>query len=180
MNLNRDGVLSVPSISISTPVTREAIIQPLPITNSAPGTVTVGPSGGVKSFGFDGGASTEELFYHLDVQHDYVTGTNVIFHVHWTPATATGGDVKWQLEYQWVEAGTTWPAPTLASVVTAAGTTAWADKRSDITISGTGHTYNSRILIRLFRNPTDAADTYAGDAVLTSVGLHYSANIGQP
>ena len=179
-SVDRFGKMVATAISISTPVTREAIIQPLPITNSAPGVVTVGPSGGVKSFGFDGGASTEELFYHLDVQHDYVSGTDMIFHVHWTPSTATEGDVKWQIEYQWVEAGGTWPAPTAASSTVAAGTVAWADKRADFTISGTGHTYNSRILFRLFRNPADVADTYAGDAVLTSVGLHYSANIGQP
>lgn len=160
-------------------IVREAIIQPLPITNSAPGVVTV-VSGGVKSFGFDGGASTEELFYHLDTQHDYIAGTDMVFHIHWVPATGAGGNVKWQIEYQWVEGGAVWPAPTAASVVTAAGTTAWADLRSDLTISGTGRTYNSRLLIRLFRNPVDAADTYAGDAVLTSVGLHYSANPGQP
>ena len=162
-----------------TSVQREAIIQPLPITNAAPGVVTV-VSGGMKSFGFDGGASTEELFYHCDVQHDYIAGGDMIFHVHWMPATATGGDVKWQIEYQWVEAGATWPAPTTLAGTTAAGTTAWADKRTDFTIPGAGHTYNSRIMVRLFRNPVDAADTYAGDAVLSSVGMHYQADPGQP
>ncbi len=162
-----------------TSVTREAIIQPLPITNSAPGVVTV-VSGGMKSFGFDGNTVTEELFYHCDVQHDYIAAGDMIFHVHWMPATATGGDVKWQIEYQWVEAGATWPAPSTLTGTTAAGTTAWADKRTDFTIPGAGHTYNSRLMIRLFRNPTDAADTYTGDAVLSSVGMHYQADPGQP
>ena len=160
-------------------VTREAIIQPLPITNAAPGAVTV-VSGGMKSFGFDGGASTEELFYHCDVQHDYIAGGDMVFHVHWMPATATGGNVKWQIEYQWVEDGATWPAPTTLTGTTAAGTTAWSDKRTDFTIPGVGKTYNSRLMVRLFRNPADAADTYAGDAVLSSVGMHYQADPGQP
>ena len=160
-------------------VTREAIIQPLPITNAAPGAVTV-VSGGMKSFGFDGGASTEELFYHCDVQHDYIAGGNMVFHIHWMPATATGGNVKWQIEYQWVEGGATWPAPTTLTGTDAAGATAWADKRTDITIPGAGRTYNSRLMVRLFRVPTDAADTYAGDAVLSSVGMHYQADPGQP
>lgn len=162
-----------------TSVTREAIIQPLPITNSAPGTVTV-VSGGMKSFGFDGNTITEELFYHCDVQHDYIAGGDLIFHVHWMPQNATGGNVKWQIEYQWVEAGATWPAPSTLAGTTAAGTTAWADKRTDFTIPGTGHTYDSRLMVRLFRNPTDAADTYTGDAVLSSVGMHYQADPGQP
>lgn len=160
-------------------VTREAIIQPLPITNAAPGAVTV-VSGGMRSFGFDGGASTEELFYHCDVQHDYIAGGDMVFHVHWMPATATGGNVKWQIEYQWVEGGATWPAPTTLTGTDAAGATAWADKRTDITIPGAGRTYNSRLMVRLFRVPTDAADTYAGDAVLSSVGMHYQADPGQP
>jgi len=178
-DLHVTGDLTTDSISIGTPVTREAIMQSLPITNSAPGVVTV-VGGGMKSFGFDGGTTTEELFYHVDVQHDYKAGTDMVFHVHWTPATATGGDVKWQIEYQWVEGGAVWPTPSTSTSTAAAGTTAWADKRADFTLSGTGHTYNSRLLFRLFRAPTDAADTYTGDAVLTSVGMHYQADIGQP
>jgi len=162
-----------------TSVTREAIIQPLPITNSAPGVVTV-VSGGMKSFGFDGNTVTEELFYHCDVQHDYIAGGDLLFHVHWMPATASGGDAKSHIEYQWVEAGATWPAPSTLTGTTAAGATAWADKRTDFTIPGTGHTYNSRLMVRLFRNPVDAADTYTGDAVLSSVGMHYQADPGQP
>jgi hypothetical protein len=56
-----------------------------------------------------------------------------------------------------------------------AGRVAWADKRSKVTVSGSGHTYNSRILLRLYRTPT-GDDTYPGDAALSSVGVHYSAN----
>lgn len=167
------------AVVTSVAVTREAIIQPLPITNSAPGVVNV-VDANMKSFGFDGGASTEELFYHCDVQHDYIAGGDMVFHVHWMPATAAGGDVKWQVHYQWVEAGATWPAASPLSSTVAAGSVAWADKHADITLPGAGHTYNSRIMIRLFRNPVDAADTYGGDAVLSSVGMHYSASPSQP
>lgn len=158
-------------------VTREMIIQPLPITNAAPGVVTVGPSGSIKSFGFDGVTQVEELFYHIDVQHDYVAGTDVVLHVHWMPSTNGAGDVVFQWDYQWVEAGGTFPAPTnVACPAVAAGGTAWVDKRSEVTISGAGKTYNSRLLLRLFRDPANAGDTYGADAVLSSVGVHYSAN----
>jgi hypothetical protein len=159
----------------SNTVTREMIIQPLPITNSDPDVVTF-VSGSMRSFGFDGGTLEEELFYHVDLQHDYIAGTDIVLHVHWAPATNSGGDVVFRWDYQWTEAGGTWGAPTAtACAAVAAGATAWADKRSEVTISGAGHTYNSCLLLRLYRTPT-GTDTYAGDAVLSSVGVHYSAN----
>ncbi len=160
-------------------VQRELVIQPLPITNAAPTVVNV-VDANMKSFGFDGATQVEELYYHIDVQHDYVPGTDVGFHAHWMPATAAGGNVRFQVYYQWVEGGGTFPAATLvAPAAVAAGTTAWADKRTDFVLSGAGHTYNSRIMIRLFRDPTDGTDTYGGDAVLSSVGAHYTANPAQ-
>ncbi len=164
------------NLSASANVTREFIIQPLPITNAAPGTVNV-VDANMKSFGFDGNASTEELFYHVDLQHDYVAGTDIIVHVHWMPSTANAGNVRFQWYYQWVEEGGTFTAATLgAPTAVAAGGVAWADKRTDFTISGAGKTYNSRLLLRLFRDPTDGTDTYGDDAVLSSVGVHYTAN----
>ncbi len=165
-------------LTTTTNLVREAIIQPLPITNSAPDVVNV-VDANMKSFGFDGNTTTEELFYHCDTQHDYLAGGDMLFHVHWMPATATGGNVRWQIHYQWVEAGGVFPAASLLGTTTAAGTTAWADKVTSFTIPGTGHTYNSRLMIRLFRDPTDALDTYTGDAVLSSVGMHYAADPGQ-
>lgn len=156
-------------------VTREMIIQPLPITNSDPDVVTF-VSGSMLSFGFDGGVAEEELFYHVDLQHDYIAGTDIILHVHWAPSTTATGDVIFRWDYQWTESGGTWGAPTaVACPAVAAGGVAWSDKRSEVTVSGSGHTYNSRMLLRLYRTPT-GSDTYADDAVLSSVGVHYSAN----
>lgn len=158
-------------------VTREMVIQALPITNAAPGVVTLGPSGSMRSFGFDGVNQIEELFYHIDLQHDYVAGTDVIPHVHWAPSTNGTGDVVFRFDYQWVEGGASWPAPTTVSCpAVAAGGTAWADKRSEVTISGAGKTYGSRLVLRLYRDPTDPNDTYAADAVLSSIGVHYTAD----
>jgi hypothetical protein len=173
-------VASDGTIQVAPTITREAIIQSLPITNAAPGVVNV-VDANMKSFGFDGGTQVEELFYHVDLQHDYVDGSDFIFHAHWMPATATGGNVRFKCHYQWVENGGVFPAATLVEpTAVAAGTTAWADKRTDFTFSGAGKTYSSRIMIRLFRDPGDAADTYAGDAVLSAVGGHYTANPIQP
>jgi hypothetical protein len=122
----------------------------------------------------------KELFFAVDFQHDYIAGGDIIAHGHWLPATGAGGNVKWQAESMWVEAGGVWDTTALSSSTVAAGTVAKADKRFDITLSGTGHTYNSRLVIRIFRDSADAADTYAGDAILPVFGVHYQADPGQP
>jgi hypothetical protein len=43
-------------------------------------------------------------------------------------------------------------------------------------ISGVGLKIGTIIRFRLFRNPGDAADTYAGDALLFQAGIHYEAD----
>lgn len=155
-------------------VTREMIIQPLPITNADPDVVTF-VSGSMRSFDSTG-RGRGRAFYHVDLQHDYKADTDIILHVHWAPSTTATGDVIFRWDYQWTESGGTWGAPTaVACPAVAAGGVAWADKRSEVTVSGSGHTYNSRLLLRLYRTPT-GSDTYADDAVLSSVGVHYSAN----
>ena len=161
-----------------TSVTREPSVTLLALTANAPSDVTI--AGGVRAYGFPGTGTMKELFFAVDFQHDYIAGGNIIAHGHWLPATGAGGDVKWQTEAMWVEAGGVWDTTELSSSIVAAGTVAKADKRFDITISGTGHTYNSRLVIRIFRDSADAADTYTGNAILPAFGVHYQADPGQP
>lgn len=158
-------------------VTREAVVRRLPGdgTSEPPLGNWVDANMQVPYWG-NAAPTVNHAYFAIDTDHDYVAGTDMVFHIHWGPTTAAGGDVKWQAYVQWQEAGGTWSPATLVSVTTAAGTTAWADKRSDITISGAGHTYNSRVLIHLFRDRNDAADTYEAPVGELSVSAHYSAN----
>lgn len=155
---------------------RELNIHVSSINNSAPAVADF-VNANMKAYQFSGAAQTDRLYGFADLQHDYADGTDLILHIHWAPATATGGNVKWQFYVQWVEVGETWSAPVLYSVTTAAGTTAWADKVSGITIPGAGHTYNSRLRVQFFRDPTDAADTYTGGASITALGCHYQSKM---
>jgi hypothetical protein len=164
------------TLGIPATVTREMQIQSLPITNADPDVITLGPSGSLKTFGFDGGTQVEELFYHVDVNHDYKAGTAVNPHAHWVQASNGTGTVVFSFDVLWVQTGgaivapTTYPCPAIN-----ANGTAWAaEQRSDCTVPGTDKTYNSRLCLRLYRDPT--LDTYTGDVALTSVGVHYTAD----
>jgi hypothetical protein len=158
--------------------TREANIHFLPLTNNAPPVVNF-VDANMKAWGFNGATQVQDLFSSIDMQHDYIAGTDLDLHIHWAPSTGTGGNVKWQFYVQWTEMSGTWAAATLYTTTVAAGSTAWVSGVASVTIPGTGHTYNSRLMIRLVRDPTDAADTYADPACVTAIGCHYSTDIGQ-
>lgn len=124
---------------------------------------------------FDGNATSEELFGAIELPHSYKEGSNITIHIHWMPTTTGSGNVKWNVDYQWVNAGDTFgnSVTTVSSTVAASGT-AWDGTNTDIaTLTGTGKTISSHLMFRLYRNPGDAADTYTSDAALIAFGVHY-------
>lgn len=145
------------------------------------------PSAGAPTYGtydtssiempfFDGATLTQSLHGGTEMQHDYYEGTAITPHVHWTPDDATAGNVKWQLEY-WIKLGSTTIASGTLTVTSAATGTAWDEIRADFpTISGTGLVIGAQILFRIFRDPTDAADTYTGDAGIFTFGFHHQVD----
>ena len=129
----------------------------------------------IKVRGFDGSAITESLFGGAEYPHKAKVGADISFHVHWAPTTNAAGSVKWQLAYVWVNVDGTATAETVISVTQASSGTAWAmHKIAFPTVSGAGKGFSSQIGIRLFRNPTDVADTYPDDAAICfTFGFHY-------
>lgn len=129
----------------------------------------------IKLRGFIGsGLTVQEGWGSLELVHDYKENTDIIPHVHWVPQTATAGDVKWQLEYVWLNRDGVASIGTVISVTVAAGGTAWLEKRTSFSaISGSGKGIGSRFTFRLFRDPADAADTYIDYAGLLDFGIHY-------
>lgn len=130
------------------------------------------------TYAFDGGALTEKLYGTIELAHDYYEGTDVEFHIHWAPTTANTGNVVWQIYWTWQNAGSTFSASTLATATaTAAGGTAWVSKYISVaTLSGTGKTINSHIVFQVFRDPSNAGDTYPDDAALIQIGIHYQSD----
>lgn len=125
---------------------------------------------------FDGSATTQQLFAGTELQHDYWEGSDFHFHVHWAPTTAAAGNVKWNIDYTIERDGTgTIDSGTLSETDSADGT-AWLPKRTDFStsVSGASFKVEDQIAIRLYRDPSDVADTYAADAVLAfTFGYHY-------
>lgn len=145
---------------------------------SSPDLINVLASGGIYTLAFNGAATTEEVHGALDMPHGYLEGSDVKFHIHWMPTTANAGNVKWQIEYSWIDPGSVFPNPATINAVGAAGGTAWNHNEDDFTIiSGIGKTIGTSMIFRLFRDPTDGSDTYGNDAALIQVGLHIQVDV---
>lgn len=78
------------------------------------------------------------------------------------------------MEYSIANVDGTFGAPTTIAVTDATDATAWKHLFASFpVISGSGLTIGAIVMFRLFRDPTDAADTYGSDACLISFGIHY-------
>lgn len=151
----------------------------VPVSALAPGAtaadpIIYGPAGSVRIRGFDGGVTLESMDFCAQLPHGYKEGTDIQPHVHWCPTTNAAGNVIWNLDYYWLDIGSTIPVlTTINTGAVAAGGTAWKHLKSDLpVISGTGKLISSMLMCRIFRDPV-GSDTYPDDAGLLEIDFHY-------
>ena len=116
---------------------------------------------------------TNELHGSFEIIHDYKEGTDLHPHLHWYATTTGAGDVRWGLEYSVENATGTVVTGTIYTNCTAPGVAWQGNICSFPNITGTGIDIGSQFHFRLFRDGTDAADTYASGAAIATVGVHY-------
>lgn len=147
-------------------------LQASPTGASAPDLVNWN-STGIFAYGFDGLATSEQLFGNCEYNHQFKEGANIYPHVHWAPTTNGAGNVKWNLSVVWDNVGEGPSTVITTSVTQAASGTAWRPQTAVFpTVSGVSKKINSQLQFRLWRDPGDAADTYAADAVIQTFGFH--------
>lgn len=123
-------------------------------------------------------ASEKEVFYTVQMPHSWAQ-TAIYIHVHWVPAVAdTTATPRWGLEYTWAEPGVTFGNTTIiyatGNVQNEADLTAnrhYITAFAAITPTTSQDGYSSILICRLFRNSSDAADTY--NAASNKCGLLY-------
>lgn len=149
---------------------------------TAPSYKAFGPSGNLQALMFEAGHH-DEVFFEIQMPHNWKEGTDIHPHVHWTPTTADAGNVVWDLDYSWANIDGTFGAPsTMATDARAAGGTAWVHKMDDFktggveTISGTGKTLSSMLVCRLHRNSNSGSDTLNKDVALLEFDIHYEVD----
>lgn len=147
-----------------------------------------GGSRGVYLYSFDDAvtASEKEVHFTMQMPHDWNNST-IHIHVHWVPSHSdTGATPRWGLEYNLADIGTVFTTPNTiyatGNVQNDTDLTAHKHYITEFTdiVPTTSYDDISMVLIgRLFRNSSDAADTYdtAGNKCgLLYIDAHYQRN----
>jgi len=131
---------------------------------------------GFQVLGFENqAANDEQVFFMCQIPHGYKYGTDLHFHVHWTPETDDSAVVRWGLEYEWVNINGTFSGSTKTvygneTINGNAGKHILTNLES---ITNGGHTLSSMLMCRLFRNSSSATDTFDDFAYLLEADFHY-------
>lgn len=145
---------------------------------AAPATFQGYKDGGVLSF-----ASTPNQFIYIVAQmpHTWQEGTDIEAHIHWTIPTSGSGvgaeNVKWDLTYSWSNIGGLIPnsSSDTVTVDVQSQTADYHQYTSFGTITGTGKTYSSCLIMSLKRD-TAVSNDYAQAVYLIEFDLHYKKN----
>jgi hypothetical protein len=128
------------------------------------------------------GVTVEESWTSFHILHEYESGSKVYPHIHWTHNNASpSGDVVWKMDYSVSKghSGGTFPSPTTISLQETAGpqyTHHVIETIEGNAIPSTDLEPDSLIIARIYRDPTDANDTFEDDAFLLNVDLHYESD----
>ena len=138
-------------------------------------------STGVVGYGFDA-TTLEEVFFVVQIPHDWDEGTDINPHVHWVPfgGGGAGEKVRWGIEYTWADAGESLSNTSFSYGEDHTPAETIVNSRHYITpltaLSGTGKEISSILACRLFRDAAAGTDTYTTDAIMLSVDFHYQRN----
>lgn len=134
---------------------------------------------------FEDGAA-EELYFVVQLPHDWDEGTNIFPHVHWVPSATSSGKVEWSLDYSWLNNEdthseyTTIKGDTTTRNITnlVANTQYITPLGSSVGMNASGKKISSMIICRLYRDATNgnSTDTYTGLAGTLEIDFHYLRN----
>lgn len=111
----------------------------------------------------------------FQMPHEWKQGSDIYLHIHWHKTSNDAGTVNWQIKYEWTNIGAVragFTSLTKLTSVIASDATGKHGISTHPVISGAGKTLSSIICVFLQR-VNDGDDTYANDAKLLGIDIHY-------
>lgn len=135
---------------------------------------------GIKAYAFDSG-TMNEIWMAFHIKHDYAEGTSVYPHVHWGPITTNTGVVRWGFEYTIAKGHDqeVFPASTTVYINhDIASNKQYQHIISEVTDGDSFSAFeaDTLILLRLFRDAGDAADTFPDDVFAFELDIHFQSD----
>lgn len=132
---------------------------------------------------FNGTSTVEEVHFSVQLPHCWKEGSRIYPHVHFVPWSTNSSDanervVRFSLEYTWASVGDAFGATAvlhLDSDPFVPNTSQWKHliAKNANGLAGTGHTISSMLVCRLYRDGSDAVDTYPQDVGFLQFDIHY-------
>jgi hypothetical protein len=156
--------------------------------------------GNLYQYQFTNGVNVKEMFQEFHIPHDYVPNTDMYIHIHWSQnvvdtggAAAVPGNAKWYFDISYADgygtpggAAQAFIAPITTSVVQQGSTTQYGHMIAEVqftgetttasTIAKSAFKIDGLILVRVYRDSTDAADTLDQSPFLHFIDIHYQTN----
>lgn len=133
-------------------------------------------NGNLKAYEFHGAVNLKEINLGFQLNHSYKVESTIVPHIHvYAPSDGSGGVVKFGCEYTWasIDSVGVLATTTVYGTVTLAASTVYNNKIISFgNITGTGKGMSSVFMCRLFRDPTDNADTFGSSVWLKSADIH--------
>ena len=138
-------------------------------------------SSGPQIWYFRNNEGVEAMSFTVQLPHGWKEGTTIYPHIHWMPKSTRSGNVEWNLEYAWANYNAVtpelFPAITTATVTASGPFTAKSHVITPLTssnagIDGTGKKISSILICRIWRNSSNASDTYNDDAGVMFLDFH--------
>lgn len=130
--------------------------------------------------------TTNECFVNFHIRHDYVAGTMVYPHVHWTQNTTSTGVVRFGIEYTLARRGDSTGTVNFGATSTLyiehnVGTGEQYrhhvnESAEGLGIPGTDLEEDAVILCRVFRDGGHVNDTFPDPVFLITVDVHYQGH----
>lgn len=128
----------------------------------------------------------DEVFASCQMPHSYKEGTDLYFHIHWTPCDRgneeSGNTVGWKVDYSIANPyGIFGSSGTVDLSSTCTGTDDYHERSSAVAVSGTGLTISHIVMLRIYRSDTGTDDTWAGitaaqSPALLEFDIHFEIN----
>lgn len=133
----------------------------------------------IKAFAFSAN-TMNECFIVYHVPHDYVPGTAIHMHVHWSNAAVTPdtGDVIWGFEYMWAQGYSqqVWQFAPIVLVTQPSSSTRYMHQiieTGPLTLAGLE--VDSLICVRVFRDASNVLDTCLDQVFAHMSDIHYQS-----
>jgi len=118
----------------------------------------------------------EQSFISFQLPHIRINSSDLLLHFHWSPAASTHtGNVTFCAEFTCTNINGIYQPTNISCIIDAADGTAYKHQMTDEIRVVNNLNYSAMCNFRLFRNASDARDTFDADAYLLEFDIHYYA-----